>query len=128
MSKISEILSKRRVTIDLLGEKVTFSKFNLSVIAKYERDGFSLKDVLEKMNEKPVLWGTTLAWDLMTEDSKNIFENNVEMFRECLDPQDVEMILKLISGVLLDSLPVESKKKEEIIPEMENQNSITSDS
>ena len=115
MSKIPDILSKREShSLDILGVAVKFGRLNLGILAKYEEEGVALNDLMGKIQEFPVTWGTRLAWDLMLPGSKSEFEGSLELFRDCLLPTDIQRIVEVIAGVATDSMPVGDSSKKEV--------------
>lgn len=112
MAKLHEVMSREiGATFELKGVEIVLDRFDLAKMAQYEEEGFSINDIITNITEKPSLWGTKVAFDLLTEESKEEFNNDIKVFRKILTFDDLALVVTAVNDAIVSSMPVEKKKK-----------------
>ena len=110
MAKLYELLNKSYGTtfeIVVGSETVELKLKNFSVeqLMIYEERGLSITDLVTNLQQKPATFGTMVGWDLLTDDSKVLFDNDLALFRQCLSIDNLTKLSDAIGRVLLNSNP-----------------------
>ena len=108
--KLYELVSaKKGASFKLKGVTLTLSRFSLSQAYVLEKKGFSLAELETVMQDKPVEAITEVCFSLLDDESKEQVGGSVDTFRECLEVQDIEQLMKAVVDTVSEGQPVEKK-------------------
>lgn len=112
MNNISDIISSRvALTLTIEGFPINFDRFNMSVMAKFEEEGISYTEIGKKAAEQPVSFGTKLGWALMKPESKNLFNNDIDIFRQAISSDDLGAVISLVNTKIEEAMPTKGTLK-----------------
>jgi hypothetical protein len=107
--KLSEVLIKNQtvftVTVGDLTKDLKMGKLSLKQLAQYESEGIALENIFELLNKDKVTWLTRICYDLLALESKAEFDNSLDIFRECLGPEQLKVMAETVTTVMTESLP-----------------------
>jgi hypothetical protein len=115
MKKLSEITSKKEYTWDFKGEALKIGAFTARVIRDMELDNLELSELFGKFSTQPTHVSVTMLWYLMLTETKQFFDNDVEVLLDNMGPDELASISDLIMHIYEDSQP--AGKKSEDVPQ-----------
>ena len=109
MKKLSEITSKNQYVLDILGERLTVSSYNARVMRDMELDGKNIREFFAEAEIFPTTTSVMFLWYLLTAESKQFFDNNIEALFESLGQQELDKVGMLVTRIYEDGQPAGKK-------------------
>lgn len=108
--KLYEIVSaKKGSSFEIKGVTLTLNRFSLEQAYELEKKGISLTDLDTIMDKKPVESITEVCYSLLDTESKSQVNNSIEVFRQCLGVEELEVLMKALVSTISEGQPVAKK-------------------
>jgi len=112
--KIYEAVSQNTGgVVTIKGKELNLQRFTLGMMVKYEEEGIDINKLVS--GEKPATYLTKICFDLLDSEGKEEFNNDLTIFRNCLDVTDMESIMSSVTKALANSMP--AKNEEGVSPQ-----------
>jgi len=108
--KLYEVMSKSygakfKIKVGGIIKELTLGRMNANVMAELESNGISMEKFEEHMRDKLATNSTLIGWMLLKE--KDEFNNDLSIFRECLDMNNIVSLSEAIFTSFEDAVPSE---------------------
>ena len=108
--KLYEILSNNTgasfdLTVGTETRTLILERFSVDTLVKYENDGLDITTIFDNINKQQSTWITKLAFDLMSQPSKDEFNNDLEIFRKCIDTGSLKTVSEAVFKTIENSQP-----------------------
>lgn len=90
---------------------IRLSRLTLAHWIELEEQGVTLSNIETLINEKPVTWVSKLFWMLMSQDSKEKFQEDINIFRSNIEFENLEGMGNFIGKVIRSSTQKPKKKQ-----------------
>ena len=116
MTKLYEQLNSSKgavvsITVGDLTKEITLGVFSIENLFTFEKEGINLQQLMTNMQENPATFGARLAWELMVDESKAEFNNDIVTFRKCLNVGNMAKLGEALTEVIVESMPTEKNEQ-----------------
>jgi replication initiation and membrane attachment protein DnaB len=108
MTRLCDILSNKIGSkVEIEGIELFFKRITIGVIRSFQtkESSVEIKDVFSTISNDPFGKGVDFIFYLLTDESKNQFDNDLDMFRNCLSLDDIMKMQKCVADAIMDAYP-----------------------
>lgn len=109
--KLHEAISKNYgAKFEIKGVEFVLMRFTAAIMARYEEENdMGIEKLMDTVQKKPATWGTKIAFDLMTKESKEEVDNDIDVFRSIVEVEDLGVVAGAIADAVNAAMPVSEK-------------------